>query len=86
MEHHGGECEKKPVYIYMYDGVTLLYRRNWQNIVKQLEYKIFLKKEKGYVNQDMIAQKTVSDYHHVTLKQLLIDPKYTSSPPRKILE
>ena len=27
------------IYIYIYDGVTLLYNRNWHNIVDQLYFK-----------------------------------------------
>ena len=32
MEHDGRLCEKK---VYIYDWVTLLYSRNWQNIVNE---------------------------------------------------
>ena len=36
MEHEGGKCEKKNIYIYIYDWVTLLYSRKGQNTVNQL--------------------------------------------------
>ena len=36
MEHNGGLCEKKKIYIYIYYWVTLLCSRNCQNTVNQL--------------------------------------------------
>ena len=49
---------KKNVYIYMYNGITLLYRRTEHNTVNQLHFNKILKKQK---NKDHIkSEKKIS--------------------------